>query len=200
MINQNNGSRNLIALFVGMDDDDDEQIPLVVRVANKDMRQACEDGAELLYEAYVMRLDRLVSLSKPETRDSNWRQTWFRGLPSTQTAKWSVTCQSAIPKLRELYRTALTKWFPYIIKLYHHGSPVLMESLKGVVDAFEREADKICRDATPGFTLPERSIAALRDRDADRIAAMHRMDPPGQRITLIGDGEVGKTCLLMWEP
>ena len=62
MINQNHGSRNLIALFVGMDDDDDEQIPLVVRVANKDMRQACEDGAELLYEAYVMRLDRLVSL------------------------------------------------------------------------------------------------------------------------------------------
>lgn len=175
-------------------DDDDEHTPLVVKVANEDMRQACEDGAELLYKAYIARLDRLVSLSKPETRVSNWRETWFRGLPSEQIAQWSVTCQLAIPKLRELYRTTITKWFPYIIELYHQGSPALMESLKGVVDVFETEGDKICSEATPGFTLPERSIAAVRDRDVDRIATTGG-GGGGGRFVLIGDGEVRKTYL-----
>jgi hypothetical protein len=155
---------------------DDEQTPLLVKVKTEDVRQVALIGAELFHEAYIKRLDRLVSLSKPSRQDSIRRRTFMQMsiVGQAKPTEPLLSCHTAIIKLRELYHTAITKWFPFIVELYNNDSPGLMESLKAVASLFEKEADVICSAATP------------------------ELDPPEQRIAVVvGDGEVGKTFLLL---
>lgn len=117
---------------------DDTTCMLVVHT--EEARRLCLDAVDALYRVYTWYFDRLALRSK----ETSMRVQDDKFYPATFGSQW-LDVEKATSKLRDLYRTAVFDWLPYITQLYAGGgSPGLEGSLKAVVDLFDQAAAVIC--------------------------------------------------------